>query len=66
MADRSVMQLNCCSSTPMILCAAGQAFHVQMAHFVASSVLGGTACFWAFSMSFAWNAVAKMPFLNGR
>ena len=26
------MQLNCCSSTPMILCAA-QAFHVLMAHF---------------------------------
>ena len=45
----------------MTLCAA-QAFHVQMAHFVALSVLGGTACFWAFSMSSVWNAVAKRLF----
>ena len=64
MANRSVvMQLNCCSSTLMTLCSA-QAFHVLMAHFVAFSVLGGTACFWAFSMSFAWNAVAKRNVLH--
>ena len=61
MANRSVMQLNCCSSTLMTLSSA-QAFDVLMAHFVAFSVLGGTACFWAFSMSFAWNAVAKRLF----